>query len=146
MSIEVELTGAQALWDQTFSKLGRSAPVRRADESGADYLRRLSRVGRKYTPRAEEIARVAFDHTLPDAYVPQYSELMRAAVERNIMRSDNMRPGEMRPVMIVDENTGMKQRHFIGPTSFVRDMGRPCRRVVKVVNPNTGAVLHPVRW
>jgi hypothetical protein len=69
---------------------------------------------------------------------------MREAVERNLMRTDNMERGTMRAVMVTDENTGMKQRHFIGPTSFVVDMGRPCRRVVRIVNPNTVAVLHPV--
>ena len=43
---------------------------------------------------------------LPDEMVPKFSELMRAAVERNLYRTDNMVPGEMRAVMRVDENTG----------------------------------------
>jgi hypothetical protein len=114
--------------------------MQRSDESGVDYLRRLSRVGRKYIPRGEKIAAVSFAQ-LPDSVVPQYAEIMREAVERNIMRSDNMAPGEMRAVMITDENTGMKQRHFIGPTSFVKDMGRPCRRVDSIRTP-AGAVLY----
>jgi hypothetical protein len=42
-----------------------------------DYLRRLSRVGRKYIPAGEEIARVRFDYTLPDEVVPKFSEMMR---------------------------------------------------------------------
>ena len=45
-------------WDATFAKLGRSAPAQRADEATVDYQRRLARVGRKYIPAAEEIARV----------------------------------------------------------------------------------------
>jgi hypothetical protein len=45
-------------WDATFAKLGRSAPAQRADEATADYQRRLARVGRKYIPAGEEIARV----------------------------------------------------------------------------------------
>jgi hypothetical protein len=145
MSEQVELTGTQALWDVTFQKLGRSCPAQRADESGLDYQRRLARVGRKYIPKGERIAQVKFDHTLPDAVVGQYSELMRQCVETNIMRADNMRPGELRPVMITDQNTGLKQRHFIGPTSFVVEMGRPCRLVTRIVNPNTGTVYHQMR-
>jgi len=89
-------------WDTTFQKLGRSAPAQRADEATVDYQRRLARVGRKYIPAAEEIARVRFDHTMVDSVVPKFSEMMRAAVERNLYRTDNMQPGEMRPVLETD--------------------------------------------
>jgi hypothetical protein len=128
----------QERWDRTFSLLDRSCPAQRADEGQTDYLRRLSRVGRKYIPKGEDIARVRFDHTLPDAVVPKYSELMRAAVERNIYRVDNMQPGEMRSVMVTDPNTGAQQRHFVGPTSFVRNSlygHRDCRRVIRIAAP-----------
>jgi hypothetical protein len=146
MAFTTMIEPVQSRWDKTFAKLGRSAPAQRADEDLADYQRRLARVGRKYIPRGEEIARVRFDHTLPDSVVAQYSELMRQCVEKNIVRVDNMKPGELRAVLVVDENTGAKQRHWVGPDSFVKEMGRPCRRVVRIVNPATGAVLHPVRW
>jgi hypothetical protein len=128
----------QERWDGTFAKLDRSCPAQRADEDSTDYLRRLSRIGRRYIPAGEEIARVKFDHTLPDAVVPKFSELMRAAVERNLYRTDNMVPGEMRSVMVVDPNTGAQQRHFVGPTSFVRDPAvghRDCRRVTRISAP-----------
>jgi hypothetical protein len=119
----------QERWDQTFSRLDRSCPAQRADEAPVDYPRRLSRIGRRYIPKGEEIASVNFAE-LPDNVVGKFSEMMRAAVERNIMRTDNMQPGEMRAVMVVDEQTGMQHRHFIGPDSFVKAMGQPCRRVV----------------
>jgi hypothetical protein len=91
MSMKLEPVGAQERWDQTFSKLGRSAPVRRADESGLDYERRLARVGKKYLPADERITRVRFDASLPDEVVTKFSEMVREAVERNIVRTDNMR-------------------------------------------------------
>ena len=122
-------------WDATFQKLGRSAPAQRADEATVDYQRRLARVGRKYIPAAEEIAWVRFDSSMVDAVVPKFSEMMRAAVERNLYRTDNMQPGEMRPVLETDPNTGAKIRSWIGPTSFVKEMGRPCRRVVRINTP-----------
>ena len=53
-------------WDETFAKLGRTAPAQRADESGIDYQRRLGRVGRKYLPQYEELANLNF-RQLPDA-------------------------------------------------------------------------------
>ena len=102
----------QERWDGTFAKLDRSCPAQRADEDSTDYLRRLSRIGRRYIPANEEIARVKFDDTLPDAVVGKFSEMMRSAVERNIYRTDNMQPGELRSVMVTDPNTGAQQRHF----------------------------------
>jgi hypothetical protein len=95
----------------------------------------LSRVGKKYLPFSEEIRGVRFDYTLPDNVVEQFSEQVRAAVERNLYRTDNMAPGDMRAISVVDENTGAKQRHWIGPTSFVREMGLPCRRVTRISMP-----------
>ena len=134
MSEQFEPTGAQAQWDATFSKLDRSCPARRADESRPDYLRRLAIIGKRYIPKSEPIHWVKFGRDaadrLPDRVVPEFAEEVRQCVERNIRRTDNMQPGEMRAVMITDENTGMKQRHWIGPRSFVCDMGQPCRRVV----------------
>jgi hypothetical protein len=135
MTEQFEPTGAQARWDATFSKLDRSCPARRADESEMNYLRRLSRVGRKYIPKGEQIAQVQFDHTLPDDVIPRYAELMRECVERNLRRTDNMQPGDMRSVMVTDENTGAKIREWVGPESFVKSMGRPCRRVIAINAP-----------
>jgi hypothetical protein len=45
------------------------------------------------------------------------------------------RMGEMRPVMVLDENSGQRQRHWAGPDSFVKSMGQPCRRVVRINAP-----------
>lgn len=83
--VKLELTGPQAQWDATFQKLGRSAPEPRADENDMAYLRRVSRIGRKYIPANEEICSVAFDQSMPDSVVPKFSEMMRAAVEREFV-------------------------------------------------------------
>ena len=135
----------QERWDATFQKLDRSCPPQRADETEVNYLRRLSRVGRRYIPAGEEIARVRFDDSLPDSVVGKFSEMMRAAVERNLYRVDNMKPGEMRAVMVVDPNTGAQQRHWVGPTSFVRNPlygHRDCRLVTAINKPAPDAVLY----
>jgi hypothetical protein len=144
MSVQLEDDGPQSRWDQTFSAYGRSAPARRADESTTSYLRRLSRVGKRYVPAGEQIARVSFDDTMPDDVVHKYSELMRNAVARNVRRTDNMAPGELRSVLVTDENTGFKVREWVGPDSFVKAMGRPCRRVVRINAPLTQALYSAV--
>jgi hypothetical protein len=122
----------QERWDKTFSLLDRSCPAQRADEAQVDYLRRLSRIGRRYIPKGEQMASVNFAE-LPDNVVGKYSELMRQCVEKNLRRTDNMQPGELRPIMVVDEQTGMKVRQFVGPQSFVRNPlygHRDARRVI----------------
>ena len=127
----------QERWDRTFSMLDRSCPAQRADEGSTDYLRRLSRIGRRYIPKSEQMASINFAE-LPDETVPKFSELMRQCVEKNLRRTDNMRPGEMRSVMRVDENTGQKICEFIGPQSFVRNSlygHRDCRRVTRISAP-----------
>jgi hypothetical protein len=137
------MSTVQERWDNTFSKLDRSCPPRRADENEPDFLRRLSRIGKKYLPKSEDITGVRFDHTLPDAVVPRYSELVREAVERNIMRTDNMEPGSMRSVMTLDENSGQRVRNWVGPTSFVRNPlygHRDCRLVTRINMPATTAL------
>ena len=59
--------GLRPKWQETFEKLGRAAPAPHADESDLQYLRRISRIGRRYIPAGEEIAKVAFDSSMPDS-------------------------------------------------------------------------------
>jgi hypothetical protein len=136
MSVEIEPTGAQASWDGTFAKLDRSCPVRRADESGTDYLRRLAIIGKRYIPKSEDIHGVTFRKDtadpLLDNAVPKYAEMVREAVERNLYRTDNMEPGELRAVMRVDE--WHENSRILRAGQFrqgdVRAASQGCRRVV----------------
>jgi hypothetical protein len=137
MDVKLEPTGPQALWEETFSKLGRSAPAQRADEGDMAYLRRVSRVGRRYIPAGEEIAQVPFDYTMPDAVVPRFSEMMRARVEANLRRVDNLDPRDpnYRQVLVTDPNTGMKIKEFYRARPFTDDFSTPCRRVTRINTP-----------
>jgi hypothetical protein len=135
--VERERTMTQTIqerWNATFAKLDRSCPARRADEGDIAFMRRLARIGRKYIPRGEQMARVDFD-ALPANVVEQFRELMRECVEKNLYHTANMKPGDLRQVIQVDQNTGAKTRCFVGPTSFVREMGQPCRRVTRICAP-----------
>src|SRR5580704_4523307 len=143
MDMRLEPTGPQALWEETFQKLGRSAPAQRADENDMTYLRRVSRVGRKYIPAGEEICSVRFDSTMPDAVVPKFSEMVRARVEANLRRTDNLDPNDpnYRVVHVTDENTGMKIREFYRARPFTDDFKLPLRRVTRIAAP-AGTTLY----
>jgi hypothetical protein len=78
---------------------------------------------------------------MPNEVVPKFSEMMRGAAERNLYRTDTMDPGDLRPVLETDPNTGQKIRTWIGPTSFVKEMSQPCRRVVRI-NAPAGTALY----
>jgi hypothetical protein len=132
----LEPTGTHALWDETFQKLGRSAPAQRADESMPNYQRRLAELGSRYVPRGEQIAGVDFSQ-LPNEVVPRFAEMMRERVEANLRRTDNLDPNDAsyRTVLVTDENTGGKTREFYRSRPFTDDFKPPIRRVVRINAP-----------
>ena len=55
---------------------------------------------------------------------------------------DNLPPsGEFVERVRGDDATGQKEVHFFGKESFIKQMSRPGRRVLRFVNPATGDVL-----
>ena len=132
----LEPTGTHALWDETFQKLGRSAPPQRADESIYNYQRRLAELGSRYVPRGEQIAGVDFAQ-LPNEVVPRFAEMMRERVEANLRRTDNLDPSDKnyRTVLVTDDNTGGKIREFYRARPFTDDFNVPGRRVVRINAP-----------
>jgi hypothetical protein len=137
VSERLEPIGPVAQWDETFQKLGRSAPPPHADESDLQYLRRVSRIGRRYIPAGEEIAKVAFDSSMPDSAVRTFSEQMRKRVEANLRRTDNLDPNDptYRTVLVTDPHTNMKIREFFRARPFTDDFGTRCRRVSRINAP-----------
>jgi hypothetical protein len=45
----------------------------------------------------------------------------------------------------VDANTGTKYNEFFGKRSYIADMGRPGRRVAKIVDRRTGQAIWQAR-
>jgi hypothetical protein len=136
MNEHLEPQGTHALWDETFQKLGRSAPPQRADESMPNYQRRLAEIGSKYVPRGEQIAGVDFAQ-LPNEVVPKFSEMMRERVEANMRRTDNLDPNDTnyRTVLVTDANTNGKIKEFYRARPFTDDFKLPGRRVVRINAP-----------
>lgn len=60
--------------------------------------------------------------------------MMRECVERNVVRVDNMEPGEFKPVYKTDPG-GTKTVEWHGPQSFVVGLSQPCRRIVRISAP-----------
>jgi hypothetical protein len=136
MDAHLEPTGVHAQWDETFQKLGRTAPAQGAGESVYDYQRRLAGLGSKYIPRGEQIAGVDFSR-LPNETVGQFSEMMRERVEANLRRTNNLDPDDKtyRTVLVTDANTNGKVREFYRARPFTDDFKLPGRRVVRINAP-----------
>jgi hypothetical protein len=126
--------------DNAFQKWGRAAPPVRADEDEAAYIRRVARIAQKrnYLSYDEPVKRVRFAE-LPDHALPQFTALLIEGIKRSVMRPDTVPEGTERQVFTRDDNTGMAIRSFVRPDgqSFVKDMGRPCRKVVSIKAGNT---------
>jgi hypothetical protein len=129
------MTTVQERADDAFQVWGRSAPPMRADENSNSYIRRIARIAQKknYLSYDEPVKKVDFDQ-LPDHALPQFTSLLIEGIKRSVTRSDTVPEGTERSVFSRDENTGLAIRCFVRPDgeSFVKDMGRPCRRVVSI--------------
>jgi hypothetical protein len=134
--------------DSAFQVWGRSAPPMRADENNSRYVKRIARVAqaKHYLAYDEPAKRVNFD-ALPDNALPQFTKMLVDGIRRSVTRPDTVPAGEERIMFTRDENTGMATRTFIGADnqSFVKDMGVPCRRVVRVNVPPTTALYQADR-
>ncbi len=121
MDAQLEPTGTHALWDETFQKLGRSAPPQRADESMPNYQRRLAELGSRYIPRGEQIAGVDFNK-LPNEVVPKFTEMMRERVEANLRRTDNLDPNDTsyRTVLVTRREHQWQDQRILSGSAFHR--------------------------
>ena len=146
MDAQWEPTGTHALWDETFQKLGRSAPPQRADESLPNYQRRLAELGSRYVPRGEQIAGVDFAQ-LPNEVVPKFSEMMRERVEANLRGTDNLDPNDLsyRTVLVTDANTNGKIKEFYRARPFTDDFKAQIRKVLKINAPEVRTVYQSRR-
>jgi hypothetical protein len=122
-------------FDNAFQKWGRAAPPVRADEDENSYTRRVARIAQRknYLSYDEPVKKVNFAE-LPNHALPQFRQMLIEGIARSVMRPDTVPEGTERAVYTRDENTGLATRSFIRPDgeSFVKDMGRPCRRVVSI--------------
>ena len=131
-----------AHYADAFRSFGSEPPMAVDDESPARYRARLfNRLVRRLAPdhrlaklRADDLSGYPLDHF--------ESELIKAAQQEGASPSEANLPDDgiiMRTR--TDSNTGGKFNEFYGKTSFIRDMSRPGRRVVAVIDRNTGQAI-----
>jgi hypothetical protein len=121
----------QAFYDETLRKVGMRAPEPVLGQTCNDYRREtLRNLKRTFLPPAHDLYQVQFRQLKADTLGIFEPQLLSACVtEAN--NPAHVPPGELRKVEEFDEYGKLKTIRWIGQESFVKQMGRPGRRVVK---------------
>jgi hypothetical protein len=130
-------------YDGAFEKFGQQTPQSVADEYPGDYRRRLLQQLIDKLPESHEWANVEADDLDKEAIKPIEDQVLEAAKREGETPSlENLpKDGSMIKRETRDDSTG---RHIVtwhGRESFIKSMGRPGLRVLRICNPNTGQVL-----
>jgi hypothetical protein len=110
------------------------APAPVLGEDITEYRQRLAILAKKQLPVDHELRKVTY-RRLDSAILDNFEPQLLQAVQRAAYDPTSVPPGEFRRVTELDGN-GNRIVKFIGPQSFVKDMGRPGRRVVSFQTPN----------
>ena len=125
----------QAQFDEALSRVGLRAPAPIVDQSPIEYLQDACQdVKRKVLPRGHRYRTVQYGELKRDALQAIVPDLLKACVEE-AKNPDNLAPGEIRKIEVLGPD-GQKWIDWVGRESFVKDMGRPGRRVVSFTTSN----------
>jgi hypothetical protein len=130
----------QARADAAFEPWGFRAPQPLIGQDPQDYRRELCIMAKRQLPYGHKL-RIKNLKKLPrdvfEVYEPEIYDACREAASR----PDSVAPGEIRQIVKHNPTTGHREVHYIGGESFVKDMGRPGRRVVSFMHRyNTSGV------
>ena len=116
---------AQARADAVFNGFGQRAPRPLEGEGLIDYRKRLATKLKGYSPQWKNTKfRKLDDETFSTIETQVYADATTAA-----SNPVDLNPGELRMVTKIDPTTGLRTNVFYGNESFVKQMGRPGRRV-----------------
>jgi hypothetical protein len=116
---------AQAKADAVFNGFGQRAPRPLEGEALLDYRKRLATKLKTYSPAWKT---VKFSQLPAEAFGIAESQVYSDAISAAANPID-LEAGELRAVTKTDPTTGVRTIVFYGKESFVKQMGRPGRRV-----------------
>jgi hypothetical protein len=134
MRMQASARVLQQRYDDALIPWDLRAPSPVLGEDIREYRARLAILAKKQLPVDHEMRKVTYrrlDSLVFDNFEPQLLQ----AVQRAAYDPTSVPMGEFRRVTEIAPD-GMKIVKFIGQQSFVKDMGRPGRRVVSFQTPN----------
>ena len=125
----------QAYYDDTLRKVGTHAPAPSLGQSVNDYRREtLRQLKRTFLPPAHRLYEVQYRGLRADALAVFEPQLLQACVaEAN--NPAHVPPGELKKIERLDEYGKVRCIDWVGQDSFVKQMMRPGRRVVRFMTP-----------
>ena len=119
----------QAYYDEVLRKIGVRAPQPVLGTTVNDYRREtLRNLKRTFLPQNHDLYQVQFRQLPADVLGVFEPQLLNACiVEAN--NPAHVPPGELRKIEEYDQYGQVKTIRFVGPECFVKQMGRPGRRV-----------------
>jgi hypothetical protein len=135
----------QATYADAFQSFGTEVPMPIDDEAPLAFRKRLfDRLVRKLAP-GHNLSDLRADELGPSPTVFDNFERMiiEAAMAEGLKPSfENLPPsGELVARHRVDAATGEKHTDWYGRKSFIYDLGRPARRVERIVDRRSGSVI-----
>jgi hypothetical protein len=132
-----------AFYDDAFRSFGVETPPPVDDERPGNYRHRLYERLRRKLPNHHSLADVRGDELHGVAFVNFEKMLLEAAKAEGERPSVENMPDDGTIVMRVrsDANTGGKYNEFWGKTSFIKEMGRPGRKVAAIIDRRTGQAI-----
>ena len=125
----------QEYYDGALRAVGTHAPAPSLGRSVNDYRREtLRQLKRTFLPQNHDLFKVQYRGLRADALDALEPQLLNA-VTKEAVNPANFAPGEIRLVPWIDPQTGRKENRFYGQESFIREMTRPGRRVVRFMAP-----------
>jgi hypothetical protein len=122
----------QQRYDDSLAPWNMRAPAMVLGEDVSTYRWKLARLAKKQLPEDHQLRQVQYRQLEKDAFDILEPRLLRA-VSQEAYNPSNVPVGQFRIVPEVDVN-GLKTNRFIGQESFVKQMGRPGRRVVSFMH------------
>jgi hypothetical protein len=123
---------AQARADEVSQLFGKQAKRWQVGESLGAYRRRLATEFRVHSPQWKDVKM----SDLPNNAFDNIEKAIYADAAAAALQPTDLADGEFRKVTKTDPDTGLKQIHWFGNHSFIKDLGRPGRRVVGFRNRN----------
>ena len=125
----------QAYYDDTLRKVGTRAPAPSLGQSVNDYRREtLRQLKRTFLPQNHDLYQVQCRALPADALEVFEPQILRACVDE-ANNPAHVPPGELRKIERLDEYGKVRCIDWVGQDSFVKQMMRPGRRVVRFMAP-----------
>jgi hypothetical protein len=126
----------QAHYDNVLRKVGMSAPAPLLGQHPNDYRREALRTMKRAFLQNHELYRVNMRGLDDPVTLNNIEKLVFEAVPREAYNPANVPRGQLREIKEIDEFGALKVIHHIGQECFVKQMGRPGRRVASFNTPN----------